>query len=243
MLIINADDLGRSVLATDRILASHARGSLTSTSAMVFMADSERAAGLARTSRIDVGLHLNFTEEFNGQGVPALLSQYHKRIVRLLTRNRYASLMYYPGLRKQFQYVFAAQLEEFQRLYGVFPSHINGHHHMHLCANMLLGGIIAKGQKIRRTFSFRAGEKSPLNRAYRAMIDRWVLRRYRSTDFLFSLPSCRRSGRLDEVVKMAGTANVELETHPEVSEDYDYLMSDTFVQMIAPAQKGTYAGL
>ena len=44
MLIVNADDLGRNITATDNILCCHARRRVSSASAMMFMADSERAA-------------------------------------------------------------------------------------------------------------------------------------------------------------------------------------------------------
>jgi len=61
MLIINADDLGRSVVETDAALRCYSAGRITSVSAMVFMSDSERAAELANGNGLDVGLHLNFS--------------------------------------------------------------------------------------------------------------------------------------------------------------------------------------
>lgn len=66
MLIVNADDLGRSKTATDNALSCYARQRITSASAMVFMEDSERAAEGARASGIDVGLHINFSERIKG---------------------------------------------------------------------------------------------------------------------------------------------------------------------------------
>ena len=44
MLIINADDWGRSVAETNAALRCYEEARITSASAMVFMADSERAA-------------------------------------------------------------------------------------------------------------------------------------------------------------------------------------------------------
>ena len=64
MLIINADDLGRSRAETDAALRCYKAGRITSVSAMVFMSDSERAAEVARENELDVGLHLNFGEPF-----------------------------------------------------------------------------------------------------------------------------------------------------------------------------------
>ena len=48
---------------------------VTSVSAMVFMIDSERAAEISLRNGIDTGLHLNFSQLFNGKN-------YGKQIVR-----------------------------------------------------------------------------------------------------------------------------------------------------------------
>src|SRR5262249_51507297 len=135
MLIINADDFGRSVPETDAVLRCYQAGRITSLSAMVFMAESKRAAELAKENELDVGLHLNFTESFTGARIPAKLAGYHDKIARFLMRNKYAQILYNPFLRTEIAYSFEAQLEEFKRLIGKAPSHIDGHHHMHLCAN------------------------------------------------------------------------------------------------------------
>jgi len=47
MLIVNADDWGRSLAETDAALRCLKRGRITSVSAMVFMQDFKRAARLA----------------------------------------------------------------------------------------------------------------------------------------------------------------------------------------------------
>jgi hypothetical protein len=243
MLIINADDFGRTTLATDRILACYDRGSLTSTSAMVFMADSQRAGKVSQGSGLDIGLHLNFTEAFTAGACAPALREDHNRIVRFLTRNRYAFLCYHPGLRRAFRQVVGAQLEEFQRIYQTSPSHINGHHHMHLCANMLLSANISRGQKVRRNFSFRRGEKGAVNRVYRGLVDWWLLRRFRVPDFLFPLHACLRPGGLERIVELARGADVELETHPENQVEFDLLMGEKFLAAISGLEKGTYAVL
>ncbi len=45
---------------------------------------------------------------------------------------------------------------------------------MHLCANMLLGRVLPEGGRIRRTFTFDAGEKDFFNRLYRYALDALV---------------------------------------------------------------------
>ena len=70
---------------------------------MVFMRDSMRAAKLAKDHQLDdVGLHLNFSEEFTDVSCPEALKEHHRRIVRFLRRNKYAQLLYNPLLRKAF---------------------------------------------------------------------------------------------------------------------------------------------
>src|SRR6266496_591976 len=154
MLIINADDWGRSVRETDAAFRCYKKGRVTSVSAMVFMADSERAAELAKEDNLEVGLHLNFTEKFTAPGITTTLANYHNRIVRFLTRNRYSQVLYNPFLRREFSYSYQAQADEFARLFGKAPSHIDGHHHMHLCGNLLFSNVIPAGMKMRRNFSF-----------------------------------------------------------------------------------------
>ena len=56
MLIVNADDFCRTRVATERAVACYKQGRITSTSARVFMEDSERAADLAGVYRMDSGL-------------------------------------------------------------------------------------------------------------------------------------------------------------------------------------------
>ncbi len=55
-----------------------------------------------------------------------------------------------------FREVFAAQFEEFTRLYGRVPSRLDGHQHMHLCTNMLVDGLYPAGARVRRNLSFTA---------------------------------------------------------------------------------------
>src|SRR5579859_1015409 len=141
-LIINADDWGRDLETTSRIHDCVDRGTVSSVSAMVFMKDSERAAGIAREQEIDAGLHLNFTTAFSAANCSAQLAQHQERLVRCLRRHRLAQALFHPTLMHSFEYVVSAQLEEFCRLYGTMPQRIDGHHHMHLCANVLVGRLL-----------------------------------------------------------------------------------------------------
>ena len=242
MLIINADDWGRSVVETDAALKCYRERRITSVSAMVLMQDSKRAARLAKDYELDdVGLHLNFSEEFTDKSCSETLKEHHGRIIRFLKRGKYAQLLYNPFLRKPFAYCYHAQVEEFMRLFEKSPSHIDGHHHMHLCANVLFSSMIPAGMKMRRNFSFWPGEKSMLNRTYRWLVDRWLACRYRLTDYFFDLTQCIQGKKLDRVAALAKSSNVELMTHPIVNEEEEYLMSDEFKVMLQRLKIGGYA--
>lgn len=243
MLIINADDFGRNCLATDRILACYKRGSVTSASAMVFMADSLRAAELAREYSMDAGLHVNFTQRIPERVRSPLFTDYHDRLARYLAINKYSFLVYNPVLRNQFDYVFHAQYEEYERTYGTLPSHIDGHHHMHLCANMIIGGFLPRGQIVRRNYSFAPGEKNFANRMYRLFIDRLMGRRYIMTDYLFSLSNCLINSKLPSALILAKSSDIELQTHPEVEDEFQWLSGKVCAQLFSGLPKGNYLQL
>ena len=223
-LVINADDWGRDRETTDRILACVRRGTVSSVSAMVFMEDSERAAATAREQGIDAGLHINFTTPLSGISDGTPLAEHQRRLCRHLLRHRYAQTVFHPGLTRSFAFVVAAQLEEFRRLYGAEPNRIDGHHHMHLCANVVLGHLLPSGTTTRRNFSFRPGEKGFINHAYRQLVDRQLRKRHRLMDFLFPLaPLESPHGRLQEIFSLARRFAVEVETHPVNPDEYRFL--------------------
>lgn len=230
VLIINADDWGRDAETTDRILECVLHGSVSSASAMVFMEDSERAAALARERGVDIGLHLNFTTPFSNAATSREFAAHHARVSRFLLRSRLSQVIYHPGLRGSFEYVVNAQLEEFRRLYGEAPRRVDGHHHMHLCANVLFAGLLPQGTIARRNFSFRPGEKSGVNRWYRGGIDRMLAKRHSLTDFFFSLPPMEPAERLDSIFALATRSVVEVETHPINPDEYRFLMGDGIQQ-------------
>jgi hypothetical protein len=222
-LIINADDWGRDRETTDRTLECFNRGAISSVSAMMFMEDTERSAAIAQDRQIDAGLHLNLTLDFSGSAVPQRLRDHQLRLSRILRKHRFAAALYYPALANSFEYVVASQRAEFVRLYGKEPEHWDGHHHMHLASNVLLGGLLPPGIMTRRNFSFFAGEKSIANRLYRRATDALLARTRRVTDFFFSLPPLHPRRRIEKIVLLAAQHVVEVETHPAVPEEYAFL--------------------
>ncbi|HEX5412884.1 MAG TPA: ChbG/HpnK family deacetylase [Terriglobia bacterium] len=222
-LIVNADDWGCDHLSTDRTLECVLRGAVSSVSAMVFMQDSERAAGIARVRGIDAGLHLNLTTPFSSPRCPDGLAEHQRKLAAYLRRSRFAQVLFNPALAGSFDYVVKAQVEEYCRLYGTEPERIDGHHHMHLCSNVLWGRLLPAGTIVRRNFSFQAGEKSLWNRLYRKIVDRRLERRHRVTDYFFSLVPLEPVSRLQQVFSMSSQSVVEVETHPANEGEFRFL--------------------
>jgi hypothetical protein len=221
---VNADDWGRDVTTTDRTLDCLLQGAISSASAMVFMEDSERAADLARQYGIGTGLHLNFTLRYSGQNCPRALMERQELIGRFLSTSRLAQIFYHRRLVSSFDYVVKAQFEEYERLYGAAVKRVDGHHHMHLCRNVIVQKLIPAGTIVRRNLSFRRGEKGYVNRLYRSRQDQHLARRHPMTDFFFDLQPVAPLERLRQICSLAGKFNVEVETHPIRESEYAFLM-------------------
>src|SRR6185436_15777674 len=129
----------------------------------------------------------------------------------------------------------------FDRLYGKAPTHVDGHQHMHLCANMLIDQIVPRGQKVRRNFVFSAREKGSLNRAYRHLVDRWLMGRYLTTDYFFDLSRCLNLSGLDQVAQLAYGARVELMTHPCRQAEYRFLTGDSYLNTFQNIKTAGYS--
>jgi chitin disaccharide deacetylase len=222
-LIINADDWGRDRENTDRALECVLSRSVSSVSAMVFMEDSERAAAIAENHDVDAGLHLNLTTPFSAPSTAGRLVEHQSKLSDYLRRHRFAPVLYNPTLIRAFDYVVSAQCDEFARLYGRKPERVDGHHHMHLCSNVVLGGLLPRDAIVRRSFSFQSGERPVLNRVYRSVVDQMLARRHRITDLFYSLPPFAPAGRVQRIIALARKFTVEVETHPVNQEEYEFL--------------------
>jgi chitin disaccharide deacetylase len=230
ILRMNADDWGENRQTTNRILDCYCCGAISSVSAMVFMESSARAASISQEQGIDTGLHLNLTAPFSAKGVASLLCEHHEKVSRFLCSNRFAQAIYHPGLANSFEYVVATQVDEYRRLYGVAPDRIDGHHHMHLCANVQFGRLLPVGTLVRRNLSFQPGERGVVNRWYRELVDRALARRHRLFDFLFTLTPLEPPGRLLRVISLSLSFTVEVEAHPCKQEEYEFLTGSQFLR-------------
>ena len=106
-LIINADDFGASIGVNRGILESHRHGVVTSTSAMVTGGAIHDAVSISRDyPDLAIGLHWDVWGEDEREFDTTNLS----------------------AVRDEFQ----RQLEEFDKLFGRMPTHVDSHRHAHL---------------------------------------------------------------------------------------------------------------
>ena len=231
MLTINADDLGRTKEITDRIMNCHEKMKIHAASAMTFMEDSERAFELAKERYLAVGLHLNLTQPLTGGRVPNKLLDQHKLVADYLNKRKVNQILYNPMLRNAFDYVFQFQWDEFSRLYGEAAQRLDGHEHMHLCMNMLLSGKLPEGIRIRRNFTFYPGEKNPVNRLYRHLMDRWLTSRFLCTDSFFSMKPIDPE-KLQRLVLLSKSSDVEIMVHPGLENEYLFLLSPEWAGLL-----------
>jgi predicted glycoside hydrolase/deacetylase ChbG (UPF0249 family) len=231
MLIINADDFGRTIEETDAALECFSAGRITSTTAMVFMRDSERAAQLALRENLPTGLHLNLSQTYTGNLPNREELDAHRRVVRFISASKYCIYLYHPLLRSAFRRVFESQFNEFVRLFGKPPTHIDGHQHRHLCLNMVLDRIFPAGFRVRRNFTYLNREKSFLNRSYRKRIDSLLSRHYQLTDYFFSLADILKgTGIGPHLMPLATKKTVEVMTHPLYEADRQFLLDHNICQ-------------
>ncbi|HEX2251889.1 MAG TPA: ChbG/HpnK family deacetylase [Thermoanaerobaculia bacterium] len=127
LLIVNADDLGRTSGINDGILAAHRGGIVTSATLMVAYPAAEQAAlALADHPELGVGLHVQLTG-----GRPTLPPQRVPSLVDAAGRlPRKPDRIAGPDPAEVLTEV-RHQLERFRELTGRLPTHLDSHHHSH----------------------------------------------------------------------------------------------------------------
>lgn len=243
MLISNADDFGINETATSNILKCYEKHIVMAASAMVFMKASEEAARASRGSGLDVGLHLNLTSPFTGGKIPEDLAEHQARLNSFLRRNKYNLVLYNPYLTKSFHETVGHQYHEFLRLYGSPPSHIDGHHHMHLSTNILLSRLLPKAPVIRRNFSFTIQEKGIFSKLYRMLTDGILSTQHRVVGSFFSIEPFENIPRLSRIIELAQTSDVELMSHPERPGELSFMTGPEFSALLKRVRMGCFQDL
>ncbi len=246
LLIVNADDWGYDEPTTQAIADCHRAGGLTSTTAMMFMAGTAQAASLAaELPSLGIGLHLNLFEEYSDDSAPAPVRDRQRLLLDRFHRSRLRRWVYDPRIRRQVDRVVADQWERFVELYGRPPTHVDGHHHSHLAANVLLGGSLPRGIAIRNALS-DAHRRTPLTDLLRAGRRRLVLSRFRSTDYFFSIETVwpgLEGPPPEEKLGLSRHSSVEVMVHPAYPSEYEPLQSREWVEALRRLPTGTFENI
>jgi predicted glycoside hydrolase/deacetylase ChbG (UPF0249 family) len=114
VLIVNADDFGRSPGVNRGVIRAHEEGIVTSATLMVRWPAAEEAAAYARGSSLGVGLHIDLGEweERKGEWHPSY------EVVAEFSEQAIAEEI-------------ERQLERFETLVGRHPTHLDSHQHVH----------------------------------------------------------------------------------------------------------------
>jgi predicted glycoside hydrolase/deacetylase ChbG (UPF0249 family) len=119
-LIVNADDFGQSDGINRGIIRAFEQGILTSASLMVRYPSASDAAAYSKSNSLDIGLHVDLGEWIyqNEEWIPVyevVLLDNVKIVEEEINR----------------------QLDEFNRLVGKKPTHLDSHQHVHKSENLL----------------------------------------------------------------------------------------------------------
>jgi len=248
LLIVNADDWGGFREGTDAIEMCFAVGAISSSTAMVHMADSRRAAEIAIDRGRPIGLHLNLTQPFDALDVPAAARDRQRRLCAHFTGLRLRRWAPSPDPRV---HVLVAdgirdQRERFVELYGVEPTHLDSHHHVHVCPDVFLSSALERGLRVRQTLSPLPVERRDPRMLARRAKHRLLARRFTTTSWFWT---ARELSPADGAVPIATAAAlaceqpVEIMVHPSFDEEQRVLRSEAWLQALVNAPLGPYSGL
>ncbi len=234
MLIVNADDFGASPATSDPVVDLFEEGVISSASAMVRMRDSARAASLARERSMPTGLHLNLTLPFDEAVVPADVRERQIRVTEVLGSEswREDGREIPPG--RLLEDVISDQLECFRASFGE-PSHLDGHHHIHIHPAVL--EHLPRDLPIRPMLSVPSrAEARPSRR------ERGLRRHFRSPDLCFAFehvhPSLGGDGL--NALEPAHRRTLEIMTHPQRKPERQALMSAEWRTVLSTLTLGSY---
>lgn len=249
LLIVNADDWGGERRSTEAIEKAFAAGRVTSTTAMVYMEDSVRAAEIARAEGLPVGLHLNLTQPFTAADTPAPVRERQRRVAATFAgRGRdghpgTAQLrrwLYDPRVAHNVTAALRDQIERFEALYGGPPTHFDGHNYVDLTPNVFLSPALPRGAKIRNSLDRYPLPRSPMALA-RGLRQKLRGQRLRSTSYVLHISALDLPG--DPRLALAEIDPVEVICHPDNPPEMERLMSAEWATCLARLRTGSFADL
>jgi chitin disaccharide deacetylase len=191
-LIVNADDFGQSAGVNRGIIEAHERGIVTSASLMVRWPAARKAAACARNyASLSLGLHFDFGEWICCNGSWSKLYEVvPEEDVRAVKDEAWK------------------QLDEFRRLIGRNPTHLDSHQHIH------------RRDALIRVFLDMAGELNVPLRSYAPNI-RYYGGFYGQDDTGASLPEFIQVDALMKTLERLPAGCTEIGCHPGYAGDLD----------------------
>lgn len=245
LLIVNADDLGWEPTMTDLTIEAFGAGRISSATWLAHMADSERAAEVARDHGLPTGLHLNLTDPYTGNDVPATDRDRHRDLCRHFAMGRTLHLRswtYDPRIQGEVEWALATQLERYHALFGGPPTHVDGHNHVHVCPNVARARSL-RGLKRRNAIYAWPATRTTMGLA-RAVRRAVTNPRELTTSYLFDIARLdRRPERLQTELGHARRTSVEVMAHPGFDHEHEALSSDSWRRTIGALPLGSYADL
>ncbi len=245
LLIVNADDFGWNRDATDRTVECFAAGQITSTTALVNMEDSERAAELGREHGFPIGLHLNLTDPFTGAAVDRGERERQAAACRIFGDGglRLRSWTYDPRIAGLVEGAIRDQVERFRALFGQEPTHVDGHNHVQVCPNVVRARAL-RGFKLRNALWAWPSDRGAMARA-RAARRGLSARRFLSPRYFFDIAQLHRLPAAEAAAKLdrARGSSVEVMCHPGFGHELEALRAPSWAQTIAALPRGSYREL
>jgi hypothetical protein len=253
LLIVNADDWGGFREGTDAIESCFAIGAISSTTAMVHMADSHRAAELARERERPTGLHLNLTQPYDAAIVPAAVRERQLRLCAhfaALARRRW-TLSPDPRVHRLVADGIRDQLQEFHERYEREPTHVDSHHHVHVCPDVFLSRALYTGTRVRQALSLapgtgRRGMKGLATGLARGAKQRLLARRFLTTERFWcagELSDGDGAVPIADAAAYAQTHAIEIMVHPSFESEIAVLRSDAWLAALRDAPLASYVAL
>lgn len=249
LLIVNADDWGGERRSTAPILEAFRAGRVTSTTAMVYMEDSARAAEIAKHEGLPVGLHLNLTQPFSDPDTPPAVRERQRRVAATFAgqgrdghpgTSQLRRWLYDPRVARNVTAALHDQIDCFEALYGCPPTHFDGHNYVDLTPNVFLSPALPRGAKMRNSLDRYPLPKSPMALA-RGLRQKLRGQRLRSTRYVLHISDLDLPD--DPRLALAEKDPVEVICHPDNPSELERLMSDEWAACLARLRTGSFADL
>jgi predicted glycoside hydrolase/deacetylase ChbG (UPF0249 family) len=237
VLIVNADDFGANVSATDRAIEAFGARAISSCSAMVWMRGSARAGQLGRQRELPLGLHLNLTLPLDASDVPREVRERQLRLTESFSSGSWREDIVDRPLRTLVRDAVSDQLGQFIEQYGE-PTHLDGHHFVHVHEAVL--EVLPPTLVIRAMLREPKRADDPATERERRLRERF---RAPSMTLAFEHLHPMLGGVGFSVLERARSDSLEVMCHPHQAGHIEALMSAEWHAALGQLPVGSFADL